>query len=245
VPRDWDAATYDRIADPMFRWGAGVLGWLELEGDETVLDAGCGSGRVTELLVERLPRGHVLALDGSPSMIQEASRRLARFGDRVSYINADLLEPLPIPHVAAILSTATFHWVPDHDRLFSNLAAVLVPGGQLAAQCGGAGNLSTVASALRALGIEPFTSKVYPTAEETAERLERTGFVEVECWLQPETAPFDGVDDLETFLRTVVLGDLVEAMAPAEAAAFVGEVVGRMPALELDYVRLNIRARRG
>jgi len=49
VPRDWDAATYDRIADPMFRWGAVVVGWLELEGSETVLDAGCGSGRVTQL----------------------------------------------------------------------------------------------------------------------------------------------------------------------------------------------------
>ena len=56
-PRDWDAATYDRVADPMTRWGAGVLDRLPLRGDERVLDAGCGSGRVTELLAERLPRG--------------------------------------------------------------------------------------------------------------------------------------------------------------------------------------------
>jgi trans-aconitate 2-methyltransferase len=245
VPRDWDAATYDRIADPMFRWGAGVLDRLELDGDERVLDAGCGSGRVTELLLERLPRGHAVALDGSPSMIHEARRRLARFGDRVTYLTADLLEPLPIPPVEAILSTATFHWVPDHDRLFSNLAAVLVPGGQLVAQCGGAGNLARVAAALRDLGIRPFVSKVYATAEETAERLARAGFVDIECSLHPETAPFDGPDDLGTFLRTIALGDLVEAMAPAEAEAFVARVVDRLPGLELDYVRLNIRARRG
>jgi trans-aconitate 2-methyltransferase len=245
MPRDWDAATYDRIADPMFEWGTGVLGWLELEGDETVLDAGCGSGRVTELLLERLPRGHVVALDGSPSMIEEARRRLARFGDRASYLTADLLEPLPVPPVAAILSTATFHWVPDHDRLFDNLAAVLVPGGQLAAQCGGAGNLSTVATALRGLGVEPFTSKVYSSAEAAAERLERAGFVEVACWLHPETAPFDSVEDLETFLRTVVLGDHIAGMAAPDAAAFVARVVEGLPAVSLDYVRLNIRARRG
>lgn len=80
MPRDWDAATYDRIADPMFRWGAVVAGRLDLAGDETVLDAGCGSGRVTEVLLERLPRGRVEALDGSPSMIEQALRRLRRSG---------------------------------------------------------------------------------------------------------------------------------------------------------------------
>jgi trans-aconitate 2-methyltransferase len=245
VPRDWDAATYDRIADPMFRWGAVVLGWLELDGDETVLDAGCGSGRVTELLLERLPRGHVVALDGSSSMIETARRRLERFGARVDYRVADLLEPIRIPEVDAILSTATFHWLRDHDRLFGNLAAVLRPGGQLAAQCGGAGNLASVASVLRDLGVDPFGSKTYATAEETAERLERSGFVEVECWLHPEPTPFPSIDDLGTYLRTVVLGDHVEQMAEADAAAFASEVAGRLPALELDYVRLNVRGRRG
>ena len=56
TPRDWDAATYDRVADPQTRWGRVVLDRLPLAGDETVLDAGCGSGRVTELLAARLPR---------------------------------------------------------------------------------------------------------------------------------------------------------------------------------------------
>ena len=76
-PRDWDGATYDRIADPMTRWGTSVLDRLPLRGDETVLDAGCGSGRVTERLLERLPDGRVVALDGSPAMIREARARLA------------------------------------------------------------------------------------------------------------------------------------------------------------------------
>ena len=95
---DWDARTYDRIADPMTRWGATVLDRLPLEGDERVLDAGCGSGRVTELLLERLPRGHVVALDGSAAMIDEARRRLAPAAveDRVSFVVADLCEPLPV-----------------------------------------------------------------------------------------------------------------------------------------------------
>ena len=150
---DWDAVTYERIADPQFGWGAAVVERLELEGDETVLDAGCGPGRVTELLLDRLPRGRVVALDGSPAMIGRARERLRRFGDRARFLVADVGEPIPLAEpVDAIVSTATFHWVPDHDALFRNLAAVLRPGGQLVAQCGGAGNLDTVVAALRDLG---------------------------------------------------------------------------------------------
>ena len=245
MPRDWDAATYDRVADPQFRWGAAVIDGLDLAGDETVLDAGCGSGRVTELLLQRLPGGWVVALDGSDSMLERARTRLGRFGDRLTFVLADLVEPLPLEEpVDAILSTATFHWVPDHDALFRNLAAVVRPGGRLAAQCGGAGNLSTVVAALRELGADPFSRKVFATPAETERRLHAAGFVDVECWLHEEPTPFDDLDALETFLRTVALGDHVSAMAEDEARAFAHEVAVRLPEAALDYVRLNIRSRR-
>src|SRR3954452_23138337 len=96
VTRDWDARTYDRVAAPMTRWGAAVLDRLPLDGDERVLDAGCGSGRVTELLADRLPRGSVVALDGSASMVEAARERLTRFGDRIEYVVADLGQRIPI-----------------------------------------------------------------------------------------------------------------------------------------------------
>jgi trans-aconitate 2-methyltransferase len=246
VPRDWDAATYDRIADPMFRWGTVVVGRLELEGTETVLDAGCGSGRVTEVLLERLPRGHVIALDGSPSMLEEARRRLERFGGRVDYVEADLAQPLPLERpVDAILSTATFHWIRDHQALFEHLAAVVRPGGQLAAQCGGAGNVASVSAALAELGAGSFDRKTYASPEETSVRLERAGFEDVECWLHTEPTPFEDLESLETYLGTIILGDHVQAMTAEEARAFVHDVAARMPRHEIDYVRLNIRARRG
>jgi len=245
VPRDWDAETYDRIADPQVRWGASVVGWLDLDGNETVLDAGCGSGRVTELLAERLPRGRVVALDGSASMIEQAGRRLQRFGNRIRFVVADLLHPLPLAEPAdAVLSTATFHWVRDHDALFGHLAAALRPGGRLAAQCGGAGNLATVVRALEELGADPFTEKVFAAPERTSERLLTAGFMDIECWLHAEPTPFETLEELETFLRTVALGKHVRSMTDDEAGAFVHAVAERLPRLELDYVRLNIRARR-
>src|SRR2546430_3266962 len=140
MPRDWDADAYDRLPIPMTRWGTEVVGWLELTGDERVLDAGCGTGQVTRELLRRLPNGTVVALDGSTSMIEQARRRLD--DDRVEFVVHDLLDPLPIAPVDAILSTATFHWVTDHERLFANLAGVLRHGGQLAAQYGGPGTRS-------------------------------------------------------------------------------------------------------
>ena len=242
--RDWDAEAYDAIADPQFRWGAAVVDRLELDGDETVLDAGCGSGRVTALLAERLPEGRVIALDGSTSMLETARRRLAPFGDRIRFVLADLMAPLLIDEpVDAVLSTATFHWVPDHDALFAHLAAVLRPGGRLVAQCGGAGNLASVVRVLEELGADPFTGKVFATPERTAERLRMAGFGDVECWLHTEPTPFESIEALETFLRTVALGEHVKAMTDSEAGAFARAVAARLPRLELDYVRLNIDAR--
>ena len=91
---EWNATSYDRVADPQARWGAEVLERLPLDGAETVLDAGCGTGRVTELLLDRLPLGRVVALDQSGQMLDEARRRLARFGDRVDFVLADLGRPL-------------------------------------------------------------------------------------------------------------------------------------------------------
>ncbi len=145
--------------------------------------------------------------------------------------------------VDAILSTATFHWVSDHDALFRNLAAVLRPGGQLVAQCGGAGNLDTVVAALRDLGADPFSSKVFATPEASDDRLRAAGFTDVECWLDEAPTPFDDERSLETFLRTCALRDHVAAMSEADASRFANDVVTRLPELALDYVRLNIRAR--
>jgi trans-aconitate 2-methyltransferase len=245
MPRDWDARTYDRVADPMTRWGTTVLDRLPLEGDERVLDAGCGSGRVTESLAARLPRGRVLALDGSPSMIDAARDRLEPFGDRIEFVVADLGLPLPIDGtVDAILSTATFHWVPDHDALFANLAAVLRPGGWLVAQCGGVGNIASILRVLATVGDGWLGATHFETPMATVGRLTASGFVDVECWLTDEPTRFEPGQPFEDYLRTVVLGGHLERLPLAEHDVFVHEVASKLPETVIDYVRLNITARR-
>ncbi len=240
-PRDWDARSYDRVSDPMTGFGRAVLDRLLLRGDERVLDAGCGTGRVTELLRDRLPAGRVVALDASPSMLEQARDRLG--DDRVEYVLADLGRPLPLDTmVDAVFSNATFHWVVDHDALFANLAAVLRPGAPLVAQCGGAGNIASVLEAVRQVGHrgpEPFH---FAGPEETRRRLEAVGFVDIRTWLNPAPTPLPPGEPLEEYLATVVLGSHLEHVAAPERREFVRAVAERLPRPEIDYVRLNILA---
>jgi trans-aconitate 2-methyltransferase len=227
-----------------------VLGRLVLEGTETVLDAGCGSGRVTEELLDRLPRGRVVALDASASMLDEARRRLARHRDRVQFVRADLLDLKPAVlanrlTVDAVLSTATFHWVTDHDRLFANLASVVRPGGRLVAQCGAEGNLARLLDAVRSLGVERAGTWLYASRDETLRRLDRAGFVDVDVWTNPEPTSFDDPAELADFLSTVILREHLATLAPDERRTFVERVAAAMGEPVIDYVRLNIVARRG
>lgn len=246
MTRDWDALTYDRVADPQTRWGMAVLDRLPLEGDERVIDAGCGTGRVTEQLLQRLRHGSVIAVDGSPAMIEAARERLARFGDRVDYLVADLGRPLPVDGlVDAVLSTATFHWVPDHDALFANLAAVTRPGGWLVAQCGGVGNVARIEAVLATIGDGWRGSHHFENPIDTAERLGKAGYVDIECWLSDEPTPFEPGEPFETFLRTVVLGAHLERLPVEQHDAFVHTVAEAVGEPVIDYVRLNITARRG
>ncbi len=247
-PGDWDAGTYDRVADPMTRWGADVLGRLDPDPDATVLDAGCGTGRVTEMLLERIPAGRVVALDAAPSMLVEARRRLARFGDRLLFVQADLLDLAPgllggLAPVDAVLSTATFHWVLDHDRLFANLAGVLRPGGRLVAQCGAHGNIARLIDAVAATGQKRTGAWYYATPEDTRRRLEESGFTDIEVWTHPEPTPIDPAE-IETYLETVCLRAMVAPMGPEERTAFLGAVVAELGEPVIDYLRLNIEARR-
>jgi trans-aconitate 2-methyltransferase len=241
-PRDWNAESYERVSAPLEAMGREVLDRLELRGDERVLDAGCGTGRVTAALLERLPRGEVVAVDGSPAMVQEARERL---GPGVEVRVADLLELELDEPVDAILSTATFHWIADHDRLFERLFAALRPGGRIVAQCGGAGNVAAVEAAIAAVAEPALEGWAGPwnfqSPQATAARLERVGFTDIRTWPQ-EVRVEPG--DMHEYLATVMLGSHLERLRDDRREGFVEAVRAELPEPAIDYVRLNLTASR-
>jgi trans-aconitate 2-methyltransferase len=244
--REWDAKTYDEVSDPQLEWGMEVLERLELRGDETVVDAGCGSGRVTEQLLERLPEGRVIAVDGSEAMVEKAKERL---GDRADYLVSDLVElTLPEP-VDMVFSTATFHWIGDHDRLFRQMRRLLRPGGRLVAQCGGEGNVARHTEAIAAVAADPEYGQHlaqakglwnFASPQETEPRLDAAGFTGVRCWLQPK--PVQPSRPLE-FISTVTLGPVLDQLPEEKRQPFAEAVLAEHEdPFVLDYVRLNLEA---
>jgi trans-aconitate 2-methyltransferase len=246
--REWDAATYDRVSDIQAEWSLAVLDRLDLRGDETVLDAGCGSGRVTKLLLERLPRGHVIGVDTSTSMIQQAREALP---ERTEFIVSDLLDLDLATAADAVFSNATFHWILDHRKLFERLHAALRPGGKLEAQCGGIGNLDEFLNSLENVnGDERFAPYVrgiastwnFASPGDTEIRLRSAGFEDEHCWLEDR---LEKPREPREFLRTVCLGPHLERLPKTLHEQYLDAVLEYIPRpLTLDYVRLNISARK-
>ena len=246
--RDWDATTYDRVSAPQQRWAAEQLDRLALAGDEVVVDAGCGSGRITLELIRRLPRGTIYAVDAAPSMVRHTEEAV---GDKATVLCQDLVElSLPEP-VDVVFSNATFHWIADHDALFAALARNMKPGARLLAQCGGSGNIDRFRVLADAVALEdPFAPYFadwvrpwnYATAEETALRLERAGFVEVSTWLEDKPTP---LEDPRPFVSTVCLVRHLDPLPAELRDRFIDTVLARYGTpVVLDYVRLNMAARR-
>jgi trans-aconitate 2-methyltransferase len=247
---DWEASAYDRLADPQEEWAREVVARLALNGDETVLDAGCGSGRITRLLLERLPAGRVIGIDGSAAMVEQAGAAIGE-DPRVDLRVGDLLELELDEPVDAVFSNAAFHWILNHERLFARLHAGLRPGGVLEAQCGGEGNVAEWERAVEAIiGDERFvayfrgmpSSWNFASVGDTEARLGRAGFDVRRVWLERRTYT---PDEPREFVRVVGLAKHMARLPDTLHDEFVDAVLGSMVRpLTLEYVRLNISASR-
>ena len=256
---DWNADVYHRVSNPQRDWGLPVLERLPLRGHELVLDVGCGTGRLTDRLVARLPRGRAMCVDRSANMLETAREYLApRAGGRVGFVHADAAA-LPFAGVAdAIFSTATFHWVLDHDRLFASLFTALKAGGRVVAQCGGGPNLERVHDRCARLMNDPLFAEHFATwrhpwefadAGTTARRLERAGFVEIETSLHSSPVLQPDAPTYREFVEHVICRPHLEYLPNTTLRArfmdrLTEEAALDSPPFELDYWRLNFDARR-
>ncbi len=249
MTREWDSDAYHRLSDHQFAWGVKVLARAPIRGDETVLDAGCGTGRLTGELLRRLPHGRVVALDLSENMVRTARSHLEPDFPGISFVRADV-QALPFSETfEGIFSTATFHWAKDHARLFQSLLQALKPGGWLEAQCGGGPNLARLLAHAAAVMAQPAFAEFfagwpgpweYADAPTTAARLRQAGFVNVETTVEGAEFRIEDPEEYQQYLATVIFHrHLARIDGPGLRAQFVQELAA--PHLELDYWRLNLR----
>ena len=225
-----------------------------------LLDAGCRTGRLTADLLEALPNGRVVALDLSQNMLRSAREYLQpQFGKkRAQFVAADLPD-LPFENAFdGIVSTAAFHWVLDHDRLFRNLHGALRPGGWLQAQCGGGPNIAHLRERMAGLAASPtyaaflagFPSPwFFQNAEGAADTLRRVGFVEVETSIEPALTVMESRQHYQEFVRTVIVRAHLDRLPdPGLRDQYVSQLADLSeeddPPFLLDYWRLNLAGKR-
>lgn len=255
----WNAEVYERIGTPMRGWAQQVIDDLALRGDETVLDAGCGSGSVTLDLLEKLPNGRIYAVDSSPEMIAKLKETLAERGiEKVVAIEASLTDfTLPEP-VDVVFSNAVFHWIPDDDGLFGCLFRATKPGGRLRAQCGGAGNIERLRQVTHTVEKrEPYAAhfpeetdfRKYRTPGQVQEAMERNGWQDVRASLFEAPVTFPDHDAAALYLRTIILQAQARALPDELGQQFFLDVIAETERrfgapFVADYVRLDIWAKR-
>lgn len=253
----WNAQSYDHNAHPQREWCEQVAERLLLRGNETVLDAGCGTGRLAELLAPRLANGTILCVDVSLEMLCQAEERLRSVrGTNLVLLQSDLTQLSVGRIVDVVVSSAVFHWVKDQDGLFQNLHRCLKPGGRLIAQCGGGPNLAKeVERTLRFLEQRGYsldfqgdeTPWVFQSKDGIAAVLHEAGFRDAEVWLENRPATFSAADSYSRFLSDVVLWPFLERIAPEDGRDLVKALTAAAanddPPNTLDYWRLNLTAR--
>lgn len=254
---DWNAGLYHDISFPQQAWGRRVLDRLALAGTERVLDIGCGTGRLTLEIAERVPTGSVVGVDRSAAMLETAASWLRDRSRRTALVLADA-SALPFRRVFdAAFSGATFHWIHDHAALFRSIVTALRPGGRLVAQCGGGPNLAVLYGRAGRLMREPRFARYFeewsePThfadVETTRRRLAAAGFVDVDVSLEEAPTRFDGPEQFRDFIANVCLRHQGARLPNAERQSFLRDLTvaaaADSPAFTLDYWRLNIQGRR-
>ena len=256
---EWNATAYHKVSGPQTSWGHKVLTRLRVQGDERAIDAGCGSGKLTGALMERLPHGSIVAIDRSWNMLLTARANLRpAYASRVKFAQVALPD-LPFSDYAdLVFSTATFHWIKDHPALFAGIFRSLRAGGRLHAQCGGGPNLKRAhqlaEQVMHAPPFAPFFANwpgpwEFASAEATAERLRGAGFVDIDTNLEEAPTTLASEEDYREFVTTVIYHPHLERLPSAGLKqAFLDQVTGLSadddPPFTLDYWRLNMTARK-
>lgn len=254
----WDARTYDKVsANVQLELGRKLLDRRVWAGNEIVMDAGAGSGNLTRVLAEKVPNGHVYAVDADSNMVRQAKTNLSEYGN-VEVIHSSMQEVRLPTAVDVIFSNAALHWVLDQEGIFSHFWQLLKPSGELLIEYGGHGNLEgIIPSIFKMMDSDRFKehfarwkqSWYFPKADETESRLRNSGFRNINVNISRQTMNYPDRDSFADFVRTVIMKPFFgylpdDATRNGFLGALLSEIEQRGGGWSLDYVRIGVSARK-
>ena len=244
-------------------WGHEIIEDRKWKGNEIVLDAGCGSGRLTKILSIKVPQGKVIAVDSDLSMIRLAKENLVKFSN-IEFIQMDISEIELEEKVDVVFSNAVLHWILNHKKVFERFWQILKPDGQLLIQCGGHRNLTKTLSIINKVrkskefynyfcnnkGEDIWNEPWYFGKKEDTEKiLQEIGFRNIQVFLENKEAKFHNKEEYFLFIKTIVLIPYLkylpnDRLKDKFAKSVIQEIETNARELQwkLDFVRLNINA---
>jgi ubiquinone/menaquinone biosynthesis C-methylase UbiE len=127
----WKGDHYKKYAGPQYKCAVSALESITFNGNERVLDIGCGNGAVTALeIAKRVPNGSVVGFDYSQSMLNTAQREFPRSKvPNLSFVHGNAEELDYNEEFDIVTSFMAFHWVPNQQKALANIYKALKPGG--------------------------------------------------------------------------------------------------------------------
>jgi trans-aconitate methyltransferase len=145
----WNAEDYAKHSSAQQNWAKELISKLKLNGYESVLDIGCGDGRITAEIAHRLSDGTILGVDSSNDMIQLAFKNFPQEKHpSLSFELVDARQLLFKEQFDIVFSNAALHWIKDHKSVISGIKNSLKPKGRMLLQMGGKGNAESIISIL-------------------------------------------------------------------------------------------------
>lgn len=232
----WEAQEYAKHSSAQQGWARELIAKLDLQGNEHILDVGCGDGKVTAKIAAHVPNGSVVGVDNSPSMIELAQTEypVAEYPN-LSFQLEDARELSFDQRFDIVFSNAALHWVRNHRPVLESIWRSLRPGGRTLLQMGGSANAASILSVLDRMkedGVwKPyFEGFAFPYGfhgpNEYEIWLKQSGLQPVRVELIQKDMTHEGQTGLAGWIRTTWL-PYTERIPEQKREMFIGEIVER------------------
>lgn len=257
---EFDPDFYDLKADIQFKLGLKTLEELNVKDGETILDVGCGTGRLTFEIAKANPSGQVIGIDVSPNMIKKANENLEKSGlNNVKFVTTGILQYQPDIQFNAVFSNSALHWVKKTRDLYQKIYSMLLPGGRLVAQIPTMGGYSHLATyfmmPIQRLNLSIyFRNWEYPIKLVNSNTLQRIltsiGYADIKVWVEKREIKHKTPEDLVDFLRTATLVPILSQIPPEKQKQYLDYLLTYLKSKEnlnlhikMERLFLNVKKR--